>query len=141
MESSVDLGFIEKCEPWLLTNKFFPSKLGGRPAWLDLEKIPQTSETKCADCDSELTFLCQVSKYQRISIFSMQIHTVLPNFILPIDLCSTGRVRTLLSSHNLHFHLYKSKLLASKYGQVTTDCQLINLPIFEIKFHSLIAEI
>lgn len=61
MESSVDLGFIEKCEPWLLTNKFFPSKLGGRPAWLDLEKIPQRSELQCAECDSELTFLCQVS--------------------------------------------------------------------------------
>lgn len=61
MESNVELGFIEKCEPWLLTNKFFPSKLGGRPAWLDIEKIPQRSEVQCAECDNELTFLCQVS--------------------------------------------------------------------------------
>lgn len=66
MESSVDLGFLEKCDPWLLTNKFFPSKLGGRPAWLDLDKIPQPSEMKCADCDSELTYLCQVSENAKI---------------------------------------------------------------------------
>lgn len=61
MEASVDLGFIEKAEPHLLTNRYFPSKVGGRPAWLDLEKIPESPQMKCTDCDGELVFLCQVS--------------------------------------------------------------------------------
>lgn len=59
--SSVDLGFLEKCEPWLLTNKFFPSKCGGRPAWLELENLPNVNELKCEQCNSELVFLCQVN--------------------------------------------------------------------------------
>lgn len=63
MESSVDLGFIEKAESYLLTNRYFPSKVGGRPAWLDLEKIPESVRLKCNDCASELVFLCQVISY------------------------------------------------------------------------------
>lgn len=60
-ESSVDLGFVEEQEPWLLTNKFFPSKVGGRPAWLELSNLPAIDRLKCGECEQELTFLCQVS--------------------------------------------------------------------------------
>lgn len=60
-ESSVDLGFLEKQDAWLLTNKFFPSKVGGRPAWLELQNLPTATELKCADCKGELTFLLQVN--------------------------------------------------------------------------------
>ena len=30
----VDLGFSEEQDSWLLTNRFFPSKIGGKVAWL-----------------------------------------------------------------------------------------------------------
>lgn len=30
----VDLGFAEEQESYLLTNRYFPSKIGGKPAWL-----------------------------------------------------------------------------------------------------------
>lgn len=63
-ESTVDLGFLEGQEPWLLTNKFFPSKVGGRPAWLELNKLPAVKQLQCAECEKELTFLCQVSDQQ-----------------------------------------------------------------------------
>lgn len=116
METNVDLGFIEKCEPWLLANKFFPSKLGGRPAWLDLEQIPQPTAIKCTECNNELTFLCQVNSV--ITKMSFANYPIKMKFIPEIDLCPTGRVRTLFPSHNFHFHLYKFKLLASKCGQV-----------------------
>lgn len=56
----VDLGFLDKCEPWLLTNKFFPSKVGGLPAWLDLDSIPSTEVLKCSGCSETMLFLCQV---------------------------------------------------------------------------------
>lgn len=60
-EKSVDLGFLDKCEPWLLVNTFFPSKVGGRPAWLDVESIPNNDRLKCPKCGKQLAFLCQVN--------------------------------------------------------------------------------
>lgn len=59
-ESKVDLGFLDKCELWLLVNKFFPSKIGGLPAWLNLETIPTIDQLKCDECNESLVFLCQV---------------------------------------------------------------------------------
>lgn len=56
----IDLGFAEECEPWLLTNTYFPSKIGGRPAWLDLDNLPKPDEMKCLKCSESLVFLCQV---------------------------------------------------------------------------------
>lgn len=58
---TVELGFLEECEPWLLTNTFFPSKVGGKPAWLELENIPTLDLLKCRKCQEILVFLCQVS--------------------------------------------------------------------------------
>jgi hypothetical protein len=50
---SVDLGYFNGCypawdleadyEPWELASRHFPSKLGGRPAWLDLHQLPPSS--------------------------------------------------------------------------------------------------
>uniref|UniRef100_A0A182ILC0 Uncharacterized protein n=1 Tax=Anopheles atroparvus TaxID=41427 RepID=A0A182ILC0_ANOAO len=56
----VDLGFLETSEPWLLTNKFFRSKVGGKPAWLELKNLPKPDELQCEQCKEPLTFLCQV---------------------------------------------------------------------------------
>uniref|UniRef100_A0A182NHQ7 MYND-type domain-containing protein n=1 Tax=Anopheles dirus TaxID=7168 RepID=A0A182NHQ7_9DIPT len=57
--TSVDLGFLEPCEPWLLTNKFFRSKVGGKPAWLELKHLPKPDELLCGQCKEPLGFLCQ----------------------------------------------------------------------------------
>lgn len=56
-EVNVELGFAEKTDSWRLRSKFFPSKLGGKPAWLALKKLP--SSLKCA-CGEPLTFILQV---------------------------------------------------------------------------------
>lgn len=66
-ENLVDLGFLEECEPWLLVNTYFPSKVGGRPAWLDVESIPSNDRIKCSECEKQLAFLCQVNN--SLSIF------------------------------------------------------------------------
>lgn len=58
--SQVDLGFSEPCEKWKLQSKFFPSKIGGKPAWLDLENVPSGDEVRCAKCNEPMTFLCQI---------------------------------------------------------------------------------
>lgn len=67
--SRIDLGFLEKCDkPWLLTNTYFPSKVGGRPAWLDVESIPSNDRLKCTECGIQLAFLCQVRIENKISV-------------------------------------------------------------------------
>lgn len=61
--SSIMLGTIDKTsipEPFKLTSRFFPSKVGGKPAWLDLKHIPVASELACSKCNIPLVFLCQL---------------------------------------------------------------------------------
>ncbi|XP_063228562.1 programmed cell death protein 2 isoform X1 [Bacillus rossius redtenbacheri] len=43
------VGYLNKCEPWKLHSRFFPSKVGGKPAWLDLSNLP--SDINCKNCD------------------------------------------------------------------------------------------
>lgn len=56
----VQLGFSEPSEPHLLGRHHFPSKLGGRPAWLDPLNLPPPSQVTCQHCHQPLTFLCQL---------------------------------------------------------------------------------
>ena len=56
----VDVGFVEVCEPWKLECRFFPSKIGGKPAWLDLKHIPDKDKVTCEYCEDPCIFLCQV---------------------------------------------------------------------------------
>lgn len=71
-KSEIDLGFAEECEPWLLANTYFPSKIGGRPAWLNLENIPMPDEMKCSQCNESLVFLCQVCPFDA-GKYSMEV--------------------------------------------------------------------
>lgn len=60
---NVDLGFAEKCEledDVYLSSFFYPSKLGGRPAWLRWDSIPSASSLACGKCEKQLVFLCQI---------------------------------------------------------------------------------
>ncbi|XP_011873113.1 PREDICTED: programmed cell death protein 2-like [Vollenhovia emeryi] len=57
---AVDLGFVEKCESWRLESRFFPSKAGGKPAWIDLRNIPARSDLECDYCGNPCVFLCQI---------------------------------------------------------------------------------
>ncbi|CAG4937679.1 unnamed protein product [Colias eurytheme] len=59
-EKVVDIGFLEEKEAWLLHPRFFPSKVGGKPAWLDLKNTPAPSELTCKQCNEVMIFLCQV---------------------------------------------------------------------------------
>lgn len=60
MSDLVDLGFVEDCESWRLESRFFPSKVGGKPAWLDLKNIPDAEQLACDYCKDPCVFLCQV---------------------------------------------------------------------------------
>ncbi|KAH8396884.1 hypothetical protein KR215_005970 [Drosophila sulfurigaster] len=58
---AVDLGFAEETSntAWL-SNRYFPSKLGGQPAWLELEVLPTTTQLQCNKCQAQKAFLCQL---------------------------------------------------------------------------------
>ena len=58
-----DLGFLEKIDQsdcWQLESRFFPSKVGGKPAWLDLKSLPPSSLILCPLCNLPRSFLCQL---------------------------------------------------------------------------------
>jgi pre-rRNA-processing protein TSR4 len=40
-------GFLDKTDKWRLESRFFPSKVGGKPAWLDLLNLPPTEQLLC----------------------------------------------------------------------------------------------
>ncbi|XP_068144274.1 programmed cell death protein 2 [Drosophila tropicalis] len=56
----VELGFAEERDAAWLSNRYFPSKLGGQPAWLELKELPSTQELQCNKCQDQKSFLCQL---------------------------------------------------------------------------------
>ena len=58
--TATDLGFAEKVDCIKLQSVFFPSKIGGKPAWLGHENTPSLDELKCPKCERLLLFLLQV---------------------------------------------------------------------------------
>ena len=62
VETAVDLGYIAPpSHPLRLTRAYFPSKVGGRPAWLNPQHIPTASQLTCAHCGDVMDFLLQLS--------------------------------------------------------------------------------
>ena len=55
----IELGFVEKTDDWLLLSHFFPSKVGGKPAWLSLKPLPRFDDLKCGVCGKPCVFLLQ----------------------------------------------------------------------------------
>ncbi|XP_067938782.1 programmed cell death protein 2-like isoform X2 [Watersipora subatra] len=57
----MDLGFAESCpQIWRLYSQYFPSKLGGAPAWLSFDCLPGYEELKCHGCQTTSKFLLQL---------------------------------------------------------------------------------
>ena len=60
LQEQVELGFVEDREAALLKSRFFPSKVGGKPAWLALNNIPKPEQLSCRICAKPTIFLLQV---------------------------------------------------------------------------------
>ncbi|XP_055335697.1 LOW QUALITY PROTEIN: programmed cell death protein 2-like [Paramacrobiotus metropolitanus] len=59
-KSSVELGFAEEVPTWKLHHRYFPSKIGGFPAWLDLHSLPAPRDLQCPVCSEPTSFLLQM---------------------------------------------------------------------------------
>eukprot|EP00397_Hematodinium_sp_SG-2012_P060143 GEMP01077940.1.p1 GENE.GEMP01077940.1~~GEMP01077940.1.p1 ORF type:complete len:307 (+),score=61.03 GEMP01077940.1:131-1051(+) len=55
------LGFLEEEDAYLLQSRFFPSKAGGKPAWLIPRDFPSDADLRCDSCGHSLSFLLQIS--------------------------------------------------------------------------------
>ena len=60
MSSNLELGSTVECNQWWhLSSIFFPSKIGGKPAWLSPSGVP-IDDLRCNVCERPFTFLLQV---------------------------------------------------------------------------------
>ncbi|XP_067344343.1 programmed cell death protein 2 isoform X2 [Channa argus] len=73
--AEVTLGFLEEAEPWRLRSPQFPSKVGGKPAWLSQTGIPSLPALACEICRLPMVFLLQV--YAPISGQDRSFHRTL----------------------------------------------------------------
>lgn len=60
--NELDLGFLVESPNWILESRFFRSKVGGHPSWLELQDLPTTEERLCPnpDCREPMIFLAQI---------------------------------------------------------------------------------
>ena len=97
----VELGFVEESEAFLLKSRFFPSKIGGMPAWLSLNPVPKPEHLSCRVCGKPSCFLLQV--YSPDEEKSETFHRTFFLFVCPDPACCK-----LNSSAN--FHVFRSQL-------------------------------
>ncbi|CAJ1048884.1 programmed cell death protein 2 [Xyrichtys novacula] len=85
--SEVVLGFLEEAEPWRLLSPQFPSKVGGKPAWLSQGGLPSLPRLECEICRLPMAFLLQV--YAPISEHDRCFHRTLFLFCCKTQECYT----------------------------------------------------
>ncbi|XP_037645826.1 programmed cell death protein 2 [Sebastes umbrosus] len=84
----VVLGFLEEAESWRLLSPQFPSKVGGKPAWLSQTGLPALTELVCEMCGLPMAFLLQV--YAPISGQDRSFHRTLFLFCCKSQECYTS---------------------------------------------------
>ncbi|VDN16235.1 unnamed protein product [Dibothriocephalus latus] len=53
-------GFAEPAPACTLVSHLFPDKIGGRPAWLALDHLPDEAQLVCSSCGQPMAFLLQL---------------------------------------------------------------------------------
>eukprot|EP01083_Nonionella_stella_P019511 54191_1 len=91
---------------------FLPSKVGGKPAWLNPRNIPTFNDLKCQQCKKPLKFLLQL--YAPLYQFERSHHRILYIFICRAHECcgkpgTLKALRSQLSSQNIFYENFDSK--------------------------------
>ncbi|CRL07399.1 CLUMA_CG020372, isoform A [Clunio marinus] len=107
----VQLGYAQEQESWLLTNRFFPSKIGKKPSWLELTNIPKAEDLLCDFCQEPCIFLCQI--YAGSAHVSHAFHRSIFVFICRNGKCCqenlSGNIKVLRSQLGLKNPFYPDK--------------------------------
>lgn len=98
---TVDLGIIDDGDNMPLGSNHFPSKVGGKPAWLDFEHIPEPSVFVCQFCHKPRIFLCQL--YCPIDGNPQAFHRTIFIFICLTENCFSP-------NSNRNFIVFRSQL-------------------------------
>uniref|UniRef100_A0A2L2Y6Z8 Programmed cell death protein 2 n=1 Tax=Parasteatoda tepidariorum TaxID=114398 RepID=A0A2L2Y6Z8_PARTP len=96
-----ELGFVEKRASWKLRSKFFPSKVGGFPAWLRLSNLPNRTDLLCQVCNHPLTFLLQV--YAPVFELEEAFHRTIYIFMCRNSSCNK-------TSSRINFSVFRNQL-------------------------------
>ena len=92
VETKVDLGFVSAPpHPLRLTRPYFPSKVGGRPSWLNPLHLPPSSSLTCPVCGDVLAFLMQL--YAPLRDVPHLFHRTLFLFLCPRQSCLSRHSR------------------------------------------------
>eukprot|EP01083_Nonionella_stella_P273581 928106_1 len=84
--SEIQLGFLDQPnDPWILSRNYFPSKVGGRPSWLNPRDLPSMGDLTCQSCSKSLRFLLQL--YAPFDEFDRTFHRTVFIFCCPNQLC------------------------------------------------------
>lgn len=95
MESNIQLGFLEKPEdPIIFEPQYFPSKVGGKPSWIEPRSIPGNDRLKCNNCKYPMLFLLQF--YAPLSIKESTHHRMFYVFC-----CRRGTCLKLYNSYKV----------------------------------------
>lgn len=98
-KGGVEIGVLEECDSYLLESRYFPNKLGGKPAWLDLKNLP--AEFSCGVCTKPCIFLCQV--YAPIDDNPKCHHRAIFVFVCPDPACCK-------TNENNNFKVFRCQL-------------------------------
>lgn len=139
-DSTLNLGFVEKTPGWLLASRFFPCKVGGKPAWLDLKDLPTSEETSCQKCGNPLIFLLQI--YANLNYDPKCFHRSIFVFMCSDSSCHQTQdsspfkvFRSQLSRENEYYPYenpvespdWKPELNVSKFGKLKI-CRVCGCP-------------
>ncbi|KAL3868880.1 hypothetical protein ACJMK2_041636 [Sinanodonta woodiana] len=115
----VELGFVEEREELLLKSSFFPSKVGGKPAWLSLKPIPSPEQLSCKLCGETTIFLIQT--YTPRDYTFSAYHRTLFIFVCRNPACCR-------KNENKNLRVLRSQLPKNNdfYGTVSTVEDIVN---------------
>ena len=133
-DSTLNIGFLENTDPDLLASRFFPSKVGGHPAWLDLKNLPEVEALNCEKCSKPLGFLLQI--YAPLEDNAKCFHRQMYVFMCLDAKCHEGTLapfkvfRSQLSRENEFYPFeapiekadWEPELHAGKYNQLCRAC-------------------
>jgi pre-rRNA-processing protein TSR4 len=91
-DSLLDVGFAEEAPAWLLASRFFRSKIGGRPSWLNLRDLPSIQDLSCEICQLPRILLCQI--YTPLDKDPKAFHRTLFVFMCKSDKCHNVKGKT-----------------------------------------------
>ncbi|OII71917.1 programmed cell death related protein [Cryptosporidium ubiquitum] len=96
------LGYLEKPGSHIvLDSRYFPSKFGGKPAWLNPQNLPKYRDLQCNSCGTRMRFLLQVYAPQddREDLFHRSVFV----FICTNCTCSVQAFRCQLPRKNDYY--------------------------------------